>query len=65
MGLTINPTKTTVVPFARRRTLETIQISEEAEEVFGTGTFRKATKALMVCRSLEGKTWCCNLSILR
>lgn len=87
VGLSLNPRKTTVVPFTRKRKLQHIRpIKLNGEEIMLEKEVKflgvildskllwkrhmevvvnKATRALMVCRSLAGKTWGCNPSILR
>lgn len=87
VGLSVNPAKTTLVPFTRKRRLprlRNIQFSgvelEWKSEVKYLGVTldekllwnrhveevtKKATTALMTCRSYAGKSWGCNPRILR
>ncbi len=87
VGLNINPLKTTVIPFTKRRSLPGLRILslggrelEVSREVKYLGltldstlrwnrhvelTLSKATKALMVCRRLAGRSWGCKPSIIR
>ncbi len=87
VGLSINPQKTTVIPFTKRRSLPGFRILslggrelEVSREVKYLGitldstlrwnrhmelTLSKATKALMVCRRLAGRSWGCKPSIIR
>ena len=86
VGLRINPTKTTIVPFTRRRkldhlkaiTLHDMEVKRETEvkylgitldqkllwKTHVGNTCRKATRALMTCRSIAGKKWGCSPKIL-
>nr|AMS38365.1 hypothetical protein [Bactrocera tryoni] len=85
--LNINPSKTTVVPFTRRRSLPGLRnLTLGGREIEMTNkvkylgltldstlrwkqhvnlTLVKATKALMVCNRLAGKSWGCKPRIVR
>ncbi|XP_049315637.1 uncharacterized protein LOC125779115 [Bactrocera dorsalis] len=87
VGLNINPAKTTVIPFTKRRSLPGLRsltiggtAVEMSKEVKFLGltldsqlkwsrqldlTLSKATRALMICRRLAGRSWGCKPSIIR
>lgn len=87
VGLNINPNKTTIITFTRKRLLThmkpirlagvTINQKQEVKYLGVTLDSKltwkkhaevvvsKATRALMVCRSLAGKTWGCKPKTLR
>lgn len=86
MGLGLNPSKTTLVTFSRKRKLERIRpihlngitIKQEKEVKYlgltldskllwkqhAENVVNKATRALMICRNLAGKSWGCKPDIL-
>ncbi|XP_050339722.1 uncharacterized protein LOC126766064 [Bactrocera neohumeralis] len=87
VGLNINPLKTTIVPFTRRRSLPGLRnLTLGGREIEMTNmvkylgltlnstlrwkqhidlTMVKATKALMVCNRLAGRSWGCKPRIIR